>query len=215
MPHAFGVGHFFALLRAGGAARRRAGLCGKENLYTNSIIITIDIFCPCGRQCTGPGPMPEGLWAAAASWLGAAPAAGSGKGGRKCQRRAAPLAVNSAGHWGSTGGRGTHWRKETAPAAGGPRAANGAGHWGIIHGENGASGGKQSPWRRAGAFAQFLVYWQQNTCGRGHRAKLRPVPAHRAGPGAALGAGGAAAGLLAAMHWRRGGAHTAKGGKAQ
>lgn len=131
----------------------------------------------------GPCPMPEGLWAAAAGRLGAAPAAGSGKGGQKCQRRVVPLAVNSAGHWGST------------------------------HGESGASGGKQSLWRRAGAFAQFLVYWQQNTCGRGHRAKLRPAPAHRAGPGAALGAGGAAAGLLAAMHWRRGGAHTAKGGE--
>ena len=89
------------------AARSRAGLCGKENLYTNSIIITIGIFCPRGRQCTGPCLMPGGLWAAAAGRLGAAPAAGSGKGGQKWQRRVVPLAVNSAGHWGSTGGRGT------------------------------------------------------------------------------------------------------------
>lgn len=88
-PRPFGVGHFFALLRAGGAARSRAGLCGKENLYTNSIIITIGIFfarvagnararAPCPKAY-GP-PLPAG-WA-------------------RRQRRAAARAGESAsGEW--------------------------------------------------------------------------------------------------------------------
>lgn len=198
------------------AARRRAGLCGKENLYTNSIIITIGIFFPRGRQCTGPCPMPEGLWAAAAGRLGAAPAAGSGKGGRKCQRRVVPLAVNSAGHWGSTGGRGTALAEGNSAGSGrrhGPRTAQAIGA---------ASMGKTAPAAgnkaRGAGLAHLRNFWYTGSrthAAGGHRAKLRPVPAHRAGPGAALGAGGAAAGLLAAMHWRHGGAHTAKGGKAQ
>lgn len=112
------------------AARRRAGLCGKGNLHTNSILLLLVYFCPCGRQCTGPCPMPEGLWAAAAGRLGAAPAAGSGKGGRKCQRRVVPLAVNSAGHWGSTGGRGTALAEGNSAGSGrrhGPRTAQAIG----------------------------------------------------------------------------------------
>ena len=75
--------------------------------------------------------MPEGLWAAAAGRLGAAPAsAGSGKGGRKCQRRVVPLAVNSAGHWGSTGGRGTALAEGNSAGSGrrhGPRTAQAIG----------------------------------------------------------------------------------------
>lgn len=205
MPHAFGVGHFFALLRAGGAARRRAGLCGKENLYTNSIIITIGIFCPRGRQCTGPGPMPGGLWAAAAGRLGAAPAsAGSGKGGRKCQRRrAVPLAVNSAGHWGSTGGRGTHWRKETAPAAGGAtgrerRRPLGHHPWGKRRQRRETK--PVAPGWRICAISGILAAEHMRQGAQGKAAPCAGTP---------RGAG------RCPWRRRRGGAHTAKGGKAQ
>ena len=79
----------------------------------------------------GPCLMPEGLRAAAAGRLGAAPAAGSGKGGQKWQRwRVVPLAVNSAGHWGSTGGRGTALAEGNSAGSGrrhGPRTAQAIG----------------------------------------------------------------------------------------
>ncbi len=197
------------------AARRRAGLCGKENLYTNSIIITIGIFCPCGRQCTGPCLMPGGLWAAAAGRLGAAPAAGSGKGGQKWQRRVVPLAVNSAGHWGSTGGRGMHWRKETAPAAGGAtgrerRRPLGHHPWGKRRQRRETK--PVAPGWRICAISGILAAEHMRQGAQGKAALCAGTPR---GAGRALGAGGAAAGLLAAMHLAARRRAHGKGGEAQ
>ena len=129
-PMPLASGAFFCPSARGRRAAGRA--CAGRKTYIQIVLsLLLGTFCPRGRQCTGPCLMPEGLWAAAAGRLGAAPAAGSGKGGQKCQRwRVVPLAVNSAGHWGGTGGRGNALAEGSSAGSGrrhGPRTAQAIG----------------------------------------------------------------------------------------
>lgn len=125
------------------AARRAAGrACAGRKTYIQIVLSLLLVYFaraagnarpvpharrPMGRRCRQAG---RGASGGQRQGRAKVPAAGSGKGGQKWQRRVAPLAVNSAGHWGSTGGRGTALAEGNSAGSGrrhGPRTAQAIG----------------------------------------------------------------------------------------